>query len=215
MKNKKITIVLLVLATMQVYGSDYESPRTVATNLSDQHLEKLDKLEKFDDEDDFHDAEQGFPTIESKDITTRDQYSGVDKYFDDLYKFAKRDLYLAQQNEKMFPDKIHSYENLKNYYVKLCQQREEMALMKQAIKKSVHHNLRMLALENFEPEIQSKVNNIEIEIQKIFNANVQRPSNSKMLVDYKVPYEPQLKINELKLLQTRVMQAALQKRTDK
>lgn len=215
MKNKKITIALLAMATIQVYGSDDRSPRTVATNLSNRHLEKLDKLERFDDEDDFHDAQQGFPLLSSKDITALDEYSGIDKYFDDLHQFAKRDLYLAQQNEKMFPDKVHSYENLKNYYVKLCQQREQMALMKEAIKKSLHHNASMLDLENFDPEVRSKVNTIELEIQKIFNANVQRPSNSKMLVDYKVPYEPQLKINELKLLQTRVMQDALHKRTDK
>lgn len=215
MKNKKIAILVLAITTMHMYGSDYESPRTIAIHLSNPSLEKLEKLQQFDNEDDFHDAQQGFPVLTSADITATDEYSGIDKYFDDLYKFAKRDVYLAQQNEKMFSDKIHSYENLKSYYVKLSAQREEMAMMKQAMKKLVHNNIRMFSLENFEPEIQSKVNNIDLEIQKIFNANVQRPQNSKMLVDYKVPYEPQLKINELKLLQTRIKQDALQKRTGK
>jgi hypothetical protein len=130
-------MLLGMIVYMQLQASD--SPKGISNNFSDDNFTALKDKNKIGfDEDEFLDAQQGsdeswgqdIPVLQTKDIEALDQYSGVDKYFDDLYKFAKRDLYLAQQNEKMFPDKVHSYENLKKYYGALKNQRQEMAAIK-------------------------------------------------------------------------------------
>lgn len=217
MKNNNVMIAFGLLLCMHLQASD--SPKTISNNFSNENLLSKNKIKEIDmDDADFYDAESGFeeilsnevPLLQSKDIEALDQYSGVDKYFDDLYKFAKRDLYLAQQNEKLFPDKVHSYENLKKYYGELKKQRKEMAEIKQAISQLMNKKHRMLDMKNFESDVQSQITDLDLQVQKIFNNNAQRPSNQKMLVDYKVPYEPQLQINKLKLLQARIILNALQ-----
>jgi len=220
--KKNIVIAFGLLLCMQLYAS--KSPDSILTNLSDDDFPSLNKKDRIEvDEDTFYDAKEGLhesekqkiSQLQPKDIEALDQYSGLDKYFDDLYKFAKRDLYLAQQNEKLFPDKVHSYENLKKYYEKLKDQREQMAVMKQSMNKLVHNNYRMLDARYFEPTIQSQIIDLDLQVQNIFSKNVQQPTNPKMLVDYKIPYGPQLQINELKLQQARIMLNALQNRAGK
>jgi hypothetical protein len=76
----------------------------------------------------------------------------------------------------------------------------------------VNNNYRILDGRNFEPHVQSQITDLDLQVQKILSGHVQRPTNPKMLVDYKVPYEPQLQINKIKLLQARIMLKALQKR---
>ena len=55
---------------------------------------------KIDEQDDleYFDAQEGQLNVVlmPQDITAQDEYSGYDRYFDQLYQFAKRDLYLAQ-----------------------------------------------------------------------------------------------------------------------
>jgi len=206
MKNS-VVIAFGILLCIQLQASD--SPKMISNNFSGDDLAVLkDKNNNFD-EDEFYDAqedsseslEQNIPLLQAKDIEALDQYSGLDEHFDRLYKFAKRDLYLAQQNEQMFPDKAHSYENLKKYYQELFGQRKKMATVKKKLSENLIDLLNKERLDQLmlSQEIQNKLTDLKNKRYKIYHENVGRSMNPKLLIDYKLPYNIQLQINDIDL----------------
>lgn len=204
MKSKNILMLFGVIACIQLQAS--ESPKAISNNFSHEDFSSKNKVKKNDIDDvDFYDAQSGFedviPVLQSKDIEGSDQYSGYDQHFDTLYKFAKRDLYLAQQNERMFPGKVYSYENLKKYFQELFAQRKRMATIKKILSKNL---IDVVNKEKFDQlmlsqDAQNKLTDLKNNRYTIYHKNVVRSMNPKLLTDYKLPYNVQLQVNDIDL----------------
>ena len=63
----------------------------------------------------------------------------------------------------------------------------------------------------FEPEAQDILLKISQKYNQIYSRNVIASQNKKLLMDYKVPYGPQLELNELELLKAKIVLEQLQR----
>jgi len=248
MKKKIILLVNIVVCGILDASRDNDiSPISVARNVSDNNIQDLPKINDKDDNDDndltFFDAQENLPVqgimkneekhspivqnnrlfqdiiLTPKDITVQDEYYGYDSYFDQLYQVAKRDIYVSQQNEKLFPNRRPCYENLKKYYIKLGQQRKDMAALKQFMGPEISKlfDRRQYNQLSIEPKAAQILVNIDKKRFVFYHNNVVKLSKS--LIDYKIPLlpgvvtdkQPQIQLNELDLLKARIMVDQLQK----
>lgn len=226
MKHKNTLILFAIMLSMTTQASDNgkESPRTIIHNFDKNFVLKNDKqvvscqadIDDDDiDDDKFYDAQeeshellqQNIFSLRSQDIENADEFTGFNIYFDDLYQYAKRDLYLAQQHERMFPHAENSYENLKKYVTQLQEQRMHMAFIRQTIKNIIgnHHDRSFFHGNNFDKNAQYAIAHLQKKCDQIYHDNVRPPTmNPKNLSGYKVPYKAQLLINKLKLQEAQI-----------
>jgi len=199
----------------------------VDSHFEDDDLEYYDISEsmQFDDDQDdlkyFDALDDLVPHMTAGDLIAQDEYSGYDKHFDFLYRLAKRDIYLFQQQEIMYPNQKYSFNTLKKYYIKLGEQRQQMARLKKIMGKEIGilFDDRQYSKLNLEPRIRKLLKEIDHYYFNIYSKNVILPKNLKSLIDYQIPllqgvstkHQPQIKLNNLNLLKAYIIVDQLQK----